>query len=137
MWPVKYRMTTQNSLYVTTSAFSNLANNDFSFQADLLIWQETSGETDECELITPPPRGIKNDPSATLGCPRGYLRLRGNNNATRSLKMFRPYYHSFQKPSPKTPQSLCLFKHLKVFQQPVLFLPRKKTLHRLLLGTRS
>lgn len=102
-------MMTQNSLYVKTSAFSNLANNDFSFQADLLIWQETSGETDECELITPPPGGIKNDPSATPGCPRGYLRLRGTTNATRSLKMFRPYYHSFQKPSPKSHKaSVCL-----------------------------
>lgn len=135
MWSVKYCMMTHTSLRVTTSDFSNLANNGFLFEADLLIWlvagnfrrgrsvradratSQWDKERSQCYPSTP-------------GVPEGLSETQGKQQDLW-------YYHSSQEGLQKIPQGLSLFKHLKIFQQSVLPFSWKKTLHRVILGTHS
>lgn len=88
-----------NNDTITTSYFSSLANDDFLFKADLLIW-EVAGNFRGGSSVQADPTTCHWDkehlcatPACPL-CPRGYLRLRASNSATRTLEVLRQYYHS-------------------------------------------
>lgn len=98
-----------NNDTTTTSYFVNLANDDFWFKADLLIW-EVSGNFRGKSSVRADPATSHWDkehlcatPACPL-CPMGYLRLRGNNNAARSMKVLRQYYYTILLQLPERPQ---------------------------------